>query len=116
MKKLMLLLLPLFVFANCYQPATVKRTTEKPIDVFYSAAPEQEFEELGIVTADFRERGAITGKGSSELLVAKLQDKAAALDADAIFKVNVESEPIPQEMNSIWKASAIAVKFKNSKK
>jgi hypothetical protein len=108
MRKLLFLISILLL--NCYPTATVKKD-QRPVAVFYSNIPEEQYNEVGIVVVDFRERGIFTGKGSSELMISKLKVKAVKLEADAIIKIKIESEPISQEMNSIWKANAIAIKF-----
>lgn len=110
---LLLSLVALFILVSCYAPqaAKVARTGTKEVGVFYSQAPTESYQEIGIVNTNFRERGYVTGTGSSELIVAKLQDEAEKIGADAIINVKIESEVIAKEMNKIWTGSAVAIKF-----
>jgi len=107
MKKLLILVL----FFSCATTYEYSRQTEKQIDTYYSKTPDVNYSELQMINVVFEEKGILTGKGSSEILTIKLQDKAAELNADAIMDIKIEADKIPRTMNSIWKASAIAIKY-----
>ena len=102
-------------FISCTAPlANYQRTTNKSIETYFSEKPDKEYSEITMIVETFRERGFLTGTANEELLIKKLQDKAAKINADAIINIKIESEPVANETgsNKVWKASAIAIQYK----
>jgi uncharacterized protein YbjQ (UPF0145 family) len=94
-------------------PKNYKRVSSKQIDEYYSKPPTESFEEVRLLSIAFRELGYFTGRGSDEMLIGMLKDKAAALNADAIMDIKISSQPASNtgEWNLIWQASALAIRY-----
>jgi S1-C subfamily serine protease len=87
------------------------RKTQKPIDEYYKYAPTRPYEEVRRISVTFKEWGIFTGKGSEEMIIDMLKDKAAKLNADAIMDIRIVTERIPGEVNLLWYASALAIRY-----
>ena len=100
----------LVVLSGCTTMATYERQTQQAIDVYYGE-PDREYTTEAPVSADFRELGLYTGKGSDDLMIEMLKDEAAKLGADAVINVEIDTDPVYGEVNSRWFARGMAVQY-----
>lgn len=111
--RLVLCALLLTTLAGCFAPyKNYHRVSVKEIAEYYSTPPKRPFEEIRRLSITFRELGYITGRGSDEMLIGMLKDKAAGLNADAIMDIHIASQPAGGgEWNLIWHATALAIRY-----
>jgi len=112
-RRLILYALLLTPLTGCLAPyKNYQRVSAKEIEEYYSTPPKRPFEEVRRLSITFRELGYFTGRGSDEMMIGMLKDKAAALNADAIMGIQIASQPAGGgEWNLIWNATALAIRY-----
>ena len=106
-----LIILPL-LFIACATTSKVPEPPPRPIDTYFAQMPEKSFEEMSMFAATYKEYGVFKPKGDEARMIEMLKDKAREINADAIMNINIETEFIPGQQNKLWKASAVAIKYK----
>ena len=109
-----LIVVSLLLLACASTPPRVQKQEipKTPVDTYFAQAPEKAFTELSMIAATYKEYGVFKPKGDEARMIEMLKDKAREINADAIMNINIETEFIPGQQNKLWKASAIAIKYK----
>jgi hypothetical protein len=98
--------------AGCATPyAKYDRAHSRQVDEYYSVMPVRQYREIKRISVTFNEVGVFTGKGSDELIVDMLKDKAAELGANGIISIDITTERMPLETNLQWIGRAIAIEY-----
>ena len=100
------------IVSGCATPyAKYERTHSQQIDEYYSGMPVRPYREIKKISVTFNEVGVFTGKGSDELIIEMLKDKAAEIGANGIIAISITTERMPLETNLQWIGRAIAIEY-----
>ncbi len=101
-----------FTAAGCAAPyAKHEQTRSQQIDEYYSSMPVRPYREITRISVTFNEVGVFTGKGSDELIIEMLKDKAAEIGANGIIDISIATERMALEKNLQWIGRAMAIEY-----